>query len=87
MKSALGFDASADYHVYEIEWTPAGARFSVDGVAAQTWTRHIDRMKLPQNVLLTIWASSSIAWAGPVTDDTSKAVAVYDWVELYQYTP
>lgn len=87
MRVALGFDASADYHVYEIEWTPAGARFSIDGVVLRTWDRHIDRMKLPQNVLLTIWASSSSAWAGPVTDDTAKAFAAYDWVELYRYTP
>jgi len=87
MNSALGFDASADFHTYEIEWTPAGARFSIDGAAVQTWTRNIERMKLAQNVLLTIWASSSSAWAGPVNEDTSKAVAAYDWVELYRYVP
>jgi endo-1,3-1,4-beta-glycanase ExoK len=84
--AALGFDSSEDFHIYTIEWTPAGARFSVDDELAYTWNKHIDLMTLPQNVLLTIWASSSSAWAGAVTDDTSKAQAWYDWVELYKYS-
>lgn len=86
-KPALDFDPTADFHVYEMEWTPAGARFSVDGELLYTWTKHIDRLKLPQNVLLTIWASSSAGWAGPIGEDTASAQARYDWVELYTYQP
>lgn len=81
----LAFDASADFHVYTIDWTPGAATFSVDDVVQHTWTKQIALMTLPQNVLLTIWASSSVSWAGPVTPATSQAVAVYDWVELYDY--
>jgi endo-1,3-1,4-beta-glycanase ExoK len=84
---ALGFDPSMDFHVYTIEWTPSSARFLVDDVLLREWTARIDLMTLPQNVLLTIWASGSAGWAGPVTEDTGKASAVYDWVELYQFTP
>ena len=29
----------------------------------------IDRLKLPQNILLTIWASSAASWAGPIQSD------------------
>lgn len=83
----LGFDPSADFHVYTIEWTPEGARFLVDETVRHTWATRIDLMGLPQNVLMTIWASSSAAWAGPVTDETGQAVVVYDWLEVYQYTP
>jgi len=83
----LGLDPSADFHVYTIEWTPTSARFSIDDTLLREWTTHIDLMTLPQNVLLTIWASGSPGWAGPVTDDTGKASATYDWVELYQLTP
>jgi beta-glucanase (GH16 family) len=83
---ALGFDASQDYHVYTIEWTPAGASFAVDDAVRFTWTRNIKLMTLPQNVLLTIWASSTASWAGPVTDATSAASATYDWIELYSYS-
>lgn len=81
----LGFDPSEDFHEYTIEWTQQGAFFFVDGELLRTWTKHIDLMTLPQNVLLTIWASSAVGWAGPVTEDTANASAVYDWVELYRY--
>ncbi len=83
----LGFDPSESFHEYTIEWTPQGAFFLVDDELKHTWTSNIDRMTLPQNVLLTIWASSSVAWAGAVTDETGQAEAVYDWVELYEYNP
>jgi len=84
-KYSLGFDASADFHEYTIEWTPESARFLVDGVLAHEWTSRIELMNLPQNILLTIWASSSAAWAGPVNETTLGAQAVYDWVEVYEY--
>lgn len=83
----VGFDVSADFHEYMIEWTPDGTWFWIDDVLQRTWTENIDRMNLPQNVLLTIWASGSPAWAGPVTDETVGAMATYDWIELYEYTP
>jgi endo-1,3-1,4-beta-glycanase ExoK len=83
---SLDFDPSADFHEYEMEWTPAGARFAIDGEEVYTWNAHIDLMKLPQNVLMTIWASSSSGWAGAVTDATGNAKSYYDWVELYRYS-
>jgi beta-glucanase (GH16 family) len=81
----LGFDGSADYHVYTIELTPERARFFVDDVERYSWSDRIDLMGLPQNVLLTIWASSSADWAGPVAGNTAGASASYDWVEVYEY--
>lgn len=82
----LGFDSSLDYHEYTIEWTPERATFWVDGNQRHTWSEHIDLMTLPQNVLLTIWASDSEGWVGPVTAETVGATVVYDWVELWEYT-
>jgi len=84
-KVRLNQDPSADFHVYTVEWTPTSARFLVDDVEQRVWTTRIDRMTLPQNVLMTIWASSSSAWAGAVAPETSMAVAAYDWIELYRY--
>jgi beta-glucanase (GH16 family) len=84
---ALPYDPSADFHVYTVEWTPSGATFAVDDEVRHTWTRNIALMTLPQNVLLTIWASSAAAWAGPVTDETAQAVATYDWIELSRFQP
>jgi beta-glucanase (GH16 family) len=85
--AALDFDPTAGFHEYEIEWTPGGARFSIDDVEVRHWREHIDLMKLPQNVLMTIWASGSPSWAGAVTDATGAAKAYYDWIELYTYQP
>jgi endo-1,3-1,4-beta-glycanase ExoK len=82
---ALGFDSSEDFHIYTIEWTPSGASFWVDDVLRHTWTERIELMKLPQNVLLTIWASNNSNWAGDVVAETTDAVSVYDWVELWEY--
>ena len=86
-KVDLGFDPSADFHVYTIEWTPSGARFLVDDVLRHTWTTRSDLLGRPQNTLLTIWASSSPDWAGAVTSATGQAVASYDWIELYRFQP
>ncbi len=82
---SLGFDSAEDFHTYTIQWTPASAEFYVDDVLQHVWTDKIDLMTLPQNILLTIWASNSPEWAGPVNSDTVGAKAVYDWIEVYEY--
>lgn len=82
---SFGFDASAEFHEYTIEWTPESARFLVDGELVREWTARIALMNLPQNILLTIWASNVTSWVGPVDATTTGAKAVYDWVEVYEY--
>lgn len=83
----LPFDPTADFHDYAIEWTPAEARFSVDGMVLRTWSAQIDRLKLPQNILLTIWASGAAGWAGPIQADSSPTSAEYDWIRVYRWVP
>ena len=83
----MPFDYSEDFHIYTIQWTPASAEFYVDGELQHVCTDRIDLMDQPQNILLTIWASDSPEWAGPVQDDTVNAKAVYDWIEVYEYQP
>ena len=82
----LGFDASADFHIYAMEWTPTAARFSVDGQVAHTWDAEIARLRLPMNILLTIWASSAADWAGPIDASSAPVSAEYDWLKVYRYT-
>jgi beta-glucanase (GH16 family) len=82
----LGFDPSADFHVYAMEWTPAQARFSVDGQVLHTWNTEISRLRRPMNILLTIWASAAADWAGPIDASTAPVAAEYDWLEVYRYT-
>jgi endo-1,3-1,4-beta-glycanase ExoK len=83
----LAFDPAQDFHVFAIEWTPEGARFTIDGSVQHTWASEIDRLKLPQNILLTIWASSSPEWAGAIAAETAPVSAEYDWIRVYDYSP
>ncbi len=81
----LDFNPSADFHTYAIEWVPGQARFYVDGALLHTATEEMARMVLPQNILLTIWASSSPGWAGPVDATTAPATVDYDWIRVYRF--
>ena len=83
----LGFDAAADFHVYTMEWTPSVVRFLLDGKVEYEWSESISLMRLPQNLLLTIWASSSAGWAGAIGDDTAPTQADFDWVRVYAWAP
>lgn len=82
----LAFDPSADFHVYGMEWTPTEARFTVDGAVLHAWNGQIDRLKLPMNILLTIWASSAAGWAGPIPEVSEPITADYDWIRVYRWT-
>jgi hypothetical protein len=73
----LDFDPSLDFHVHGMEWTPDAARFTVDGSTVHGWSRDIARLKLPMNILLTIWASSAAGWAGPIAATRTPVSADY----------
>lgn len=81
--SSLGFDAEAGFHQYDVEWTPANVKFIVDGVIVRTWNAQIAKMKLPQNILFTIWASSSADWAGAISSAAIPTTADIDWIRVY----
>jgi beta-glucanase (GH16 family) len=80
-------DPSADFHVYTMEWTPAEVRFLVDDELKRSWNTRIDLLKLPQNILLTIWASNAAGWAGPIEADSAPTQADYDWIHVYRWVP
>jgi endo-1,3-1,4-beta-glycanase ExoK len=84
---SLPADPSADFHIYAIEWTPVGARFLIDDKLVRVWTEGISRMKLPQNILLTIWASEAEGWAGEIDNSTAPTSAAFDWVRVYSWQP
>jgi len=81
----LGFNAETDFHLYDIEWTPAGVKYFADGVLLRTWTANIGLLKLPETILLTIWASSSADWAGALTSTSAPTSAQVDWIKVYDY--
>jgi endo-1,3-1,4-beta-glycanase ExoK len=82
---SLGFDAEADFHIYSAEWTPTDVRFIVDGQVVRTWSDEIARMKLPQNILFTIWASNAAGWAGAIDATTAPTNAEMDWIKVYDW--
>jgi beta-glucanase (GH16 family) len=82
---SLGFDAEADFHLYGVEWTPENVVFLVDGQVVRTWNQEIARMKLPQNILFTIWASNAPGWAGAIDDTTAPTSAEMDWIKVYDF--
>ncbi len=82
---SLGFDPTLDFHIYTIEWLPGVARFFVDGNLQHEATEEMNRMVLPQNILLTIWATDAAGWAGPVDATTAPTSAEFDWIRVYDY--
>jgi beta-glucanase (GH16 family) len=84
-KIDLGFDPTTAFHTYTIEWLPSSVRFLVDGVVVHQPTEEISRLVLPQNILLTIWASDAASWAGPIDDTTAPTFAEVDWLRVYSY--
>jgi hypothetical protein len=81
----LGVDAETAFHQYDLEWTPSSVKFFVDGKLLRTWTANISRLKLPQNILLTIWASSSASWAGALNPSSAPTSAEVDWIKVYNW--
>jgi beta-glucanase (GH16 family) len=81
----LGFDAETDFHTYDIEWTPEGVKYFADGALLRTWTANIALLRLPANILLTIWASNAPDWAGALTSTSAPTSADIDWIRVYDY--
>jgi beta-glucanase (GH16 family) len=75
----LGFDASADFHVYAFVWAPDSIEWYVDG----TSINKIKAKKLPshnQRIMMNLWpGSSSNTWTGAYAFN-GPLVAEYDWV-------
>jgi beta-glucanase (GH16 family) len=82
---ALGYNATAEFHTYAMEWVPGEVRFLIDGALLHTATEEMSRMVLPQNILLTIWASEAADWAGPVDGSTVPTTVEYDWIRVCNY--
>jgi len=82
---SLGVDAEAAFHQYDIEWTPAGVGFFIDGTLLRTWTANISHLKLPMTILLTIWASNSASWAGALNASSAPTSAEVDWIKVYSW--
>jgi beta-glucanase (GH16 family) len=76
----MGFNASAAYHVYGMEWTETNFKFYIDGILKSTLsypsTSH-------NHDLINIWLTS-IAYMSPVDDTLLPASLDFDYVRFYE---
>jgi beta-glucanase (GH16 family) len=75
-------DLSADFHVWGCEFTPTVVRFFFDGKL----THQCDATKFPHG-RASVWLTSVPALLGgtkKVDDSQLPAVAVFDWVRVYE---
>ena len=74
----FGFDPSAAFHVYRLDYTPNAVKFYVDGDLKKVWTDGIpqDSMKL----LVDTWFPS---WLSGTAPTTTRATRV-DWISYRQ---
>jgi len=56
-----------------------------DGVLLRDWTASSALLRLPETILLTIWASSAPDWAGALTSTSAPTSAQIDWIKVYDY--
>jgi beta-glucanase (GH16 family) len=79
----LGFDASADYHIYKIEWTNSYIKWYVDSSEKYT----ISGTALPSHPMqsmLSLWNGTGVdSWLGAFSY-TNPLYAYYDY---FSYTP
>jgi endo-1,3-1,4-beta-glycanase ExoK len=79
----LGFDSSADYHTYGIEWRCGSIKWYVDGVLKHT----VKAERLPSHpmqIMMNLWPGIGVDdWLKPFTYKTPLK-AYYDYV---RYTP
>ncbi|GAA5912134.1 hypothetical protein JCM6882_003064 [Rhodosporidiobolus microsporus] len=64
-----GFDPTADFHDYTIDWSADATTFSVDGEVVMTLTENVPTT--PMAMLWNSWSSGGDNWsAGPPTEDS-----------------
>jgi YVTN family beta-propeller protein len=88
----LGFDASAGFHVYAVEWTPGRVRFFVDDVLVHTQTGEpAEAITREAKLVLNTWPVKDLerlqSWAGRYDPGGPPVELQIDWVRVYRYTP
>jgi beta-glucanase (GH16 family) len=95
----FGFDATQDFHLYAIVWTPEYVAWEIDSVEIRRDTLGIERgthadkdqvafLTEKQSLRFNLWASKSTAWVGKFTGDELAAgpqEQVIDYVRVYSY--
>lgn len=84
----LPFNPHDDFHTYAFSWTPQYLAWSIDGVEVYRQTgEHVSKMNRPQKIMMNVWPSSSVGWAGKIYPAKFPVNARYDYVSYYAYQP
>ncbi|MFD3264025.1 family 16 glycosylhydrolase [Phenylobacterium ferrooxidans] len=75
----LGFDATADFHTYAVEWTPGSIHWLVDGRIVHVRSRWDPTPipHLPMRLHANLWSPRSVELAGQLDDDTLPAHSAF----------
>ncbi|WP_137680711.1 family 16 glycosylhydrolase [Aurantiacibacter suaedae] len=80
----LGYDATAEDHVYGFDWQPGYIRWYVDGELAHEATG--EGLPLPikkQKIMASLWGSQQLtSWVGPFDPATLPAVMTVDCISF-----
>lgn len=90
------FDATADFHLYAIIWTPEYVAWEIDSVEIRrdtlgmTHGTHADADQVkfltqPQSLRFNLWASKTPAWTGEFTGIGLPIEQQIDYVRAYAY--
>lgn len=79
--TAVGADASADFHTYAFEWTPTALNWYIDGKLVRT-AEGGPQPKTPGQLFLSLWMGSPQfdSWLGKFADTRSPIIADIDWI-------
>jgi len=84
----LPFNPHEGFHNYAFTWTPKYIAWSVDGLEVYRQTgEHVAKMNSPQKLMMNVWPSSSVDWAGKIDASKFPLEAAYDYVKYYSYQP
>lgn len=90
----FGFDATADFHLYGIVWTPEYIAWEIDSVEVrrdvvgqETTLAHdqVAFMTEMQSLRFNLWVSNSPSWTGKFTGEGLPVEQQIDYVRVYTY--
>lgn len=92
----FGFDATQDFHLYAIIWTPEYVAWEIDSVEVRRDTLGMSRgthadadqvkfLTQPQSLRFNLWASKTPAWTGEFTGIGLPIEQQIDYVRAYAY--
>lgn len=87
----LKFDTHADFKTYSFEWTRDYLAWYFEGREVRRVNRSpiepIDQLVNEQSIMMNIWVSKSVTWAGPFDPSSLPCSVAYDWVKHYPWSP